>query len=172
MCNADEHRIIVRSKEELLQIIDSRIRSFGPECSLNDLDVSNITDMSRLFLNSDFNGDISKWDVFNVEDMSYMFKGSKFSKDISSWNIIRAWKTIETAFKDTPFEDNPFLLFDFFKMDRWHEDILKKGGKIKVRTNSELRLLVRQLIREYGNSANLNVLDVSLLSDFPMLCRI
>ena len=64
MCNADEHRIIVRSKEELLQIIDSRIRSFGPECSLNDLDVSNITDMSRLFLHSDFNGDISKWDVF------------------------------------------------------------------------------------------------------------
>ncbi|MBE6422800.1 BspA family leucine-rich repeat surface protein [Succinivibrio dextrinosolvens] len=122
-----EQKIIVTSKKELVQIIENRISAFGPECSLNDLDVSTITDMSELFLNSDFNGDISEWDVFNVEDMSYMFSGSKFSKDISSWNIIRAWKTIETAFKNTPFEDNPFELFDFFIMDRWHEDILKKG---------------------------------------------
>ena len=85
-------KIVVTSRQELQQIIEKRIKEFGPECSLNDLDVSNITDMSKLFFNSDFNGDISEWDVFNVEDMSYMFSGSIFSKDISSWNIIRAWK--------------------------------------------------------------------------------
>ncbi len=81
---------------------------------IKDWDVSNVTDMSRLFegkgtfnedisnwnvsnvtnmysmfsFTNDFNQDIGDWDVSKVKYMSYMFyKSSKFNQDISNWNI-------------------------------------------------------------------------------------
>ena len=67
--------IVVESKSELKSLIDKRIEEQGPNCDLNDIDVSLIDDMSSLFHESDFNGDISEWDTSNVEDMSWMFHG-------------------------------------------------------------------------------------------------
>ena len=75
------------TKDELRKIIKQKIESEGNECDLNDIDTSNITDMSYLFLESDFNGDISKWNVSNVENMIYMFANSKFNGDISKWDV-------------------------------------------------------------------------------------
>ena len=63
-----------KTKDELEDIINKRIESEGNECDLNDIYTSNITDMSDLFANSDFNGDISKWDVSNVKFKSRMFE--------------------------------------------------------------------------------------------------
>ena len=76
-----------KTKDELKQIIDSRISKEGPNCDLNDIDVSQITNMSDLFYNSEFNGDISKWDVSNVKEMWCMFSGSEFNGDISNWDV-------------------------------------------------------------------------------------
>ena len=76
-----------KTKEELRKIIKQKIESEGNECDLNDIDTSNITDMSYLFLESEFNGDISNWDVSNVIDMRYMFANSKFNGDISKWDV-------------------------------------------------------------------------------------
>ena len=76
-----------KTKDELKDIIYQRIESEGNECNLNDIDTSNITDMSHLFEDSDFNGDISNWDVSNVTNMEDMFALSKFNGDISNWDV-------------------------------------------------------------------------------------
>ena len=76
-----------KTKDELKDIINKRIKSEGNECDLNDIDTSNITDMSNLFAYSHFNGDISKWDVSNVTNMDSMFACSKFNNDISNWDV-------------------------------------------------------------------------------------
>ena len=79
--------ITVNNKEELKALINQRIEEQGPNCDLNDIDVSGITDMSFLFCKSNFNGDISQWDVSKVEDMELMFYRSEFNGDISNWNV-------------------------------------------------------------------------------------
>ena len=61
--------------EELKEILRERLDQY-PDADLNDIDVSNITDMSNLFYGLDpHNIDISRWDVSNVTDMSWMFMG-------------------------------------------------------------------------------------------------
>ena len=79
--------IVVKNKIERRRIINQRIEEQGPNCDLNDIDVSGITNMSHLFYRSKFNGNISKWDVSKVEDMSYMFYHSIFNDDISQWDV-------------------------------------------------------------------------------------
>ena len=76
------------TKEELKDIIDTRIEQEGNKVDLNDIDVSEITDMSELFRETNFNGDISKWDVSNVTNMCAMFCACEaFNQDISSWDV-------------------------------------------------------------------------------------
>ena len=85
-----------KNKEELVDLIIKEIETNGPNCSLNHIDVSNIDDMSYLFLGgtveysdhpvlSSFNGDISNWGVSNVTDMSYMFLHTPLEKNPPKW---------------------------------------------------------------------------------------
>ena len=84
----NKYKYFPRTKEELEEIIEKRIKDGGKEVDLNDIDVSNITDMSTLFWGTNFNGDISSWDVSNVTNMSEMFyECTKFNSDISSWDV-------------------------------------------------------------------------------------
>ena len=78
-----------KTRIELKQIVDTLIDKRGNEANLNDIDTSEITDMTALFYYSSFNGDISEWDVSNVENMNHMFDTSKFTGkngDISNWD--------------------------------------------------------------------------------------
>ena len=77
------------TKKELQDIILQRIEQDGNEVDLNDIDTSNVTDMSELFKNLiDFNGNISSWDVSKVTNMSSMFVGCEaFNQDISNWDV-------------------------------------------------------------------------------------
>lgn len=97
---------------ELIEMVKDAINKYGPDCDLNFIDVSKVTDMAYvfnqcdnfngdisewdvsnvrvmrgIFVDSAFNGDISEWDVGKVEDMKYMFIDSAFNGDISKWNV-------------------------------------------------------------------------------------
>ena len=74
------------SKYELMNIIQEAMDKEGPEVDLGFIDTSLITDMSNLFYNSKFNGDISGWNTGRVKNMCAMFEGSIFNGDISGWD--------------------------------------------------------------------------------------
>ena len=131
--NTTKHTLFPKTKDELKQMIKDEISKNGNECSLNHIDVSKITDMSTLFMESPFNGDISEWNVSNVTNMKYMFNGCKYTSkngDISDWDVsnvkymremfyksnfngnISKWNVSDVTdmthmFKNTPLEINP-----------------------------------------------------------------
>ena len=80
-------KTIIATNETIKEIVKSEIESLGNNADLNHIDVSQVTDMSYLFEESEFNGDISNWDVSNVTDMEGMFWDSKFNGDISNWDV-------------------------------------------------------------------------------------
>ena len=68
---------------------NAALSSASAQPSLNDWDVSQVTDMGFMFtLASAFNQDIGLWDVSNVRDMAFMFYGAYvFNQDIGSWDV-------------------------------------------------------------------------------------
>jgi len=89
----DWYKVKVKDKAELQKIIEETMKKKGPNCDLNFLDVSAVTDMSMLFgsfdhsLMTSFNGNISQWNVSNVSNMELMFIHSQFNGDISQWDV-------------------------------------------------------------------------------------
>lgn len=91
------------TREDLFELVSSwgrydlvltndkiRTNSCKPkECyDLSNLDVSQIENLSYIFRESMFNGDLSKWNVSNCKDMRLMFSYSDFNNDsIKFWDI-------------------------------------------------------------------------------------
>jgi surface protein len=71
-------------------------------------DVSNVTDMSNMFIIAvNFNQDISSWNTSNVTNMQSMFKdATNFNQDISSWNTSNVTNMQGMFSKATSFNQN------------------------------------------------------------------
>ena len=66
-----KYKYFPKTKEELKELLDKLIEERGNEGDFNDIDTSEITDMSELFrYMKDFNGNISQWDVSKVINRS------------------------------------------------------------------------------------------------------
>jgi len=89
-------KIIAKNKSDLQNLINIEIGINNYECDLNHIDVSQIEDMSAIFINSPFNGNISKWDVSNVKDMNKYVKPYliKLKKSHSNYMAFLYFKTI------------------------------------------------------------------------------
>jgi len=79
---------IVTDMEDLFGVYDNYDYGSYDE-NISGWDVSNVTDMSGMFLNAKyFNQDIGGWDVSKVTDMSSMFHGAtSFNQPIGGWDV-------------------------------------------------------------------------------------
>ena len=98
--------IIEATNDTILKHVNEAINQKGPNADLRHIDVSAVTDMSYLFMDTDFNGNISNWDVSNVENMTSMFQRSTFDGDLSKWNVSKV-KEYDQCFDCSPLEKQP-----------------------------------------------------------------
>jgi uncharacterized delta-60 repeat protein len=71
------------------------------DSDLSGWDVSTITNMYSMFLQSGFQGNVSTWDVSNVTEMSFMFYNTSFNGDVSNWNTGNV-TSMAFMFRDSP----------------------------------------------------------------------
>ena len=145
---ADEHLTYTyfpETKNDLQIIIKDLLNERGTNANLNDIDTSQITDMSDLFnglniisninisrWNVDnvknmnhmfaqcqfFNCNLNDWNVSNVENMSYMFSGcTYFNSNLSKWNICNVHSFCGMFFNCFSFSGNG--------LDKWLVDTVK-----------------------------------------------
>lgn len=99
-------KLINATDDDIRGIVESEIKRFGVHANLNHVLVDEVTDISCLFRDLDFDGDISQWNVGKVTDMSYAFERSTFNGDISDWSV-RNVRKHDHCFDGSPLEQQP-----------------------------------------------------------------
>ena len=86
---ASKYKYHPKTKEQLKELLSKLIKERGNNGDFNDIDTSEITDMSGLFkYMEDFNGDISNWNVSNVKNMLAMFYAcTSFNQPLDNWDV-------------------------------------------------------------------------------------
>ena len=100
--NADLNDIDISNVTNLEQIFDSTMDPH--DINISEWDVSNVKDMYGMFedCKNFVDAHMEYWDVSNVEDMRWMFNGTKFNGDISTWNVSKV-KNMQGMFSASPF---------------------------------------------------------------------
>ena len=142
---------VIASDNNIKILVQRAIDVQGLEADLNFIDVSNVTNMEGLFAGSKFNGNISEWDVSNVTNMNRIFADSDFNGDISKWEI----DTEKVNIKD--------VCIDRIPSSHWPK------FKTIIANNDNLKELVKKFLDQIGNSANLNFIDVSNVTNMEEL---
>jgi surface protein len=102
-----EKTFFPETRAELKELVKRLISERGNDADLNDIDTSKITNMSDLFVFSEFNGDISEWNVGNVTDMTRMFLDCEnFNCDLSNWDVSKVLYMEEMFTNCKNFEGN------------------------------------------------------------------
>jgi hypothetical protein len=90
-------------------LVTSMVNLFEGNRSFNQpighWDVSNVEDMTFMFVASTFNQPIEKWDVRKVTKMSGMFERSPFNQNIGAWNVFNV-TNMDRMFADSPFSQD------------------------------------------------------------------
>ncbi len=74
------------SNKELLRVIELLEKDKEVE-NLRLVDTSEVVDMSKLFVNKDYNPNVSNWNTSKVTNMKFMFmRSTKFNRDLSNWD--------------------------------------------------------------------------------------
>lgn len=94
------------NNDNINTVIEFSVNALGNEANLNWIYTYNVTNMSSLFANSQFNGDISNWNVSNVTSMECMFANSQFNGDISKWDVSNVTDMSNMFYKDFDFNGN------------------------------------------------------------------
>ena len=141
-----------KTKEELKELVNKLIKERGNDADLNDIDTSEIIDMTSLFYKSDFNGDISEWNVSNVKDISYMFCQSKLTcenGDLSNWDVSNV-ENMRYMFCDSKFDGD---------ISNWNVRNVKNMGYMFY--NSKFT----------GKNGDISTWDVSNVKDMSCMFR-
>lgn len=177
-------KFTVKDREELERLIRAMIDRDGPNCDLNFIDVSKVTDMSNLFgIFGEFKGNISEWDVSNVTNMSGMFDFNEhFNGDLSQWNVsnvtdmgsmfdhahsfngdISNWNVSNVTNMREMFDHSPL------GHNNWPSWYLSYMCRTIAHDRNELEQLIQDTIENHGPNCNLNFIDVSQVTDMSKL---
>ena len=177
--------IIKCTNDNIKQIVKEQIELLGNEADLNHLDVSNVSSMRNLFYKSEFNGDISKWNVSSVTDMTEMFGYSEFNQDISKWSVSSV-NSMYQMFASSPYEnmtefDQDISGWDMSSVEHTKHmfycccirESFKPAFSFKndsiICTDDNIKEIIKEELKQKGDDASLNHLDVSKVTNMDNL---
>ena len=112
---------IIAHDNNIADIVYKYIDKYGYGVDLNCIDVSEVTDMSDVFSNQGFEGDVSEWDVSNVVKMDGMFAGCrKFNCNLSNWDV-RNVKSMENMFQNCRVFNQPLENWDVSSVENMED---------------------------------------------------
>ena len=165
-----------KPKEELKDLIKKLIEERGNWASLNDIDVSQITDMSELFYKSQFNGDVSDWNVSNVKDMHSMFEDSQFNDDLSKWDVSNV-EDMSRMFWNSKF-DGDISSWNTSKVRNLSGSTAMRlnCGRLKAEKIAQLPKIIENNFIEATNKIDFNkiftILEIPLCDHFKFLANL
>ena len=107
-----------KTKEQLKQLINYAFKHNIYD--LNFIDTSKITNMSNLFINCEYNIDVSNWDVSNVTNMLAMFYCCyDFNCDLSKWDVSNVTNMYSLFRRCNKFTGKGLENWNVSKLKRW-----------------------------------------------------